>query len=89
MYKKKFELDYRHQARTLHPDDLGEHSSGWKIEGEVHEDWCEWVNEFEAVHPVYGRVWGDFEDTVYADSAKGYKHFVANHPFEEWDYYDI
>jgi len=86
-YKKEFNyIDYAH---TLDPDDIGEHESGWVIKGEVHCDYYSWVNEFIAEHPEYGKVWGDFEQTVYADSEEGYNHFFLNHPPSEWDYGDI
>lgn len=32
------------------------HIDGWTISGVIHEDWYYWVNEFEATHPVFGRV---------------------------------
>lgn len=47
------------------------------------------VNYFEAKHPTYGRVWGDFEDKVSADSEEGYQHFWVHHEPEAWDYWDI
>jgi len=78
-----------HDAYTLSPDELGVNESGWTITGDVHEDYYEWVNEFEASHPVYGRVWGDFEQIVYADSDAGYVHFFENHTPQSWDYWDI
>lgn len=56
---------------------------------QIHEDWYLWVNKFEATHSIYGRVWGDFEDEVFADSEDGLNHFIKNHPPEEWDYADI
>lgn len=59
------------------------------IEGEVWEDYFEWVNEFQAVHADFGRVWGDFEDIVYADSEEGFNDFYKNHPPQSWDYWDI
>ena len=65
------------------------HESGWCITGLVHEDRFFWVERFEANHPHYGRVWGDFEKFVYADSEEGYQHFYTNHPPEAWDYWDI
>jgi len=65
------------------------HSDGWTIEGEIHEDYFTWVNEFKAHHPMYRRVWGNFEDKVYADSEEGFKHFMTNHSPEAWDYDDI
>lgn len=88
MFKIKFNIT-GHQAHTLSPVDIGENDSGWVISGEIHEDYYQWVNDFEAVHPVYGKVWGNFELEVYADTEEGYNHFIENHPPEEWDYWDI
>jgi len=65
------------------------HKDGWKIKGEIHEDYYLWVNDFEAKHPRYGRVWGNFESTVYATSEKGYQHFYKHHQPSAWDYQDI
>lgn len=65
------------------------HPDGWTIKGMVHEDYYMWVNDFEASHPKYGKVWGNFEDEVYADSEKGFRHFYKNHTPDEWDYGDI
>lgn len=88
-------------ALTLSPDEVREdndrkvgtpsrtHSDGWTISGEIHEDYYEWVNEFEASHPVFGRVWGDFEGEVFADSEEGFQDFYARHTPEAWDYWDI
>ena len=76
-------------AFTLHPSELGENASGWVISGEIHEDYYEWVNEFEAIHPDLGRVWGNFENVVYADSQEAFEHFYKNHTPSEWDYWDI
>jgi hypothetical protein len=78
-----------HMALTLDPSDLGVNESGWTIVGEVIEDYFEWVNYFEASHPDFGRVWGNFEDEVYADSEEGFNHFYNNHTPREWDYWDI
>lgn len=92
MYSKTGEdLGYSggHMALTLNPWEIGEHASGWVISGVIHEDYFEWVNEFEAVHPDFGRVWGDFEEVVYADSEEAFEHFYKNHPPNEWDYWDI
>lgn len=65
------------------------HPDGWKIKGCVKEDYSVWVNEFEACHPQYGKVWGDFEETVYADSEEGFQHFYEHHSPDSWDYADI
>jgi len=65
------------------------HKSGWTISGEVQEDYYRWINDFEAHHPDYGYVRGNFEDVVWADSEEGYEHFIKHHPYEEWNYADI
>ena len=88
MIRKDFNIK-GHNAYTLSPEYIGTNSSGWVITGETKEDYLTWVNEFEAQHPKFGKVWGDFEVTVFADSEEGYRHFFENHPPEEWDYWDI
>jgi hypothetical protein len=65
------------------------HADGWTISGKIKEDWYYWVNDFEANHPVFGRVWGNFESTVFADSEEAYDAFCAAHSPFEWDYGDI
>jgi hypothetical protein len=65
------------------------HDNQWTIAGKVKEDYYEWINEFEAEHPVFGRVWGDFEGEVYADTEEGYQDFYKNFPPTAWDYWDI
>jgi hypothetical protein len=70
------------EYERLHPD-------GWRIRGEVHEDYYYWVNKFFAVHLMYGRVWGNFESEVYADCEEGFKDFYEKHPPTAWDYGDI
>lgn len=79
-----------HEALTLLKEYvLEEQESGWVIEGEIHEDYYEWVNEFEANHPKYGKITGDFETEVVAESEEGFQHFWENHEPESWDYWDI
>lgn len=91
MITKKFGVDFKSEygALTLNPEEIGEHPDGWIISGEVHEDYYEWVNEFEAHHPTYGKVWGNFEEEVYAESEEGFQHFYKNHTPVAWDYGDI
>lgn len=100
MIAKRF-FDEFESAYTLNPEEVCEnhdeqtgmstrvHADGWTISGEICEDWFYWVNAFEAHHPVYGRVWGNFEDTVYAGSEEGLLAFKAAHPPKAWDYQDI
>jgi hypothetical protein len=97
MKKKKIKLQlfytankkFGSQAITLTSDSIGTHKSGWVIEGQIHEDYYTWVNMFKATHPTYGRVIGDFEKEVFADSKEGYDNFCKHHPVENWDYWDI
>lgn len=65
------------------------HSSGWAIRGQLKDDWAVWVNHFEAAHAQFGKVWGDFESEVFADTEDGFYHFFYNHPPDAWDYRDI
>lgn len=101
-YIKNFELEYSHQARTLDPEYVSEdpsnneniictklNESGWEITGKICEDYYHWVNDFEAKHEKYGWIKGNFEDIVTASSKKAYEHFIKNHPYREWDYWDI
>lgn len=88
MIEKTFK-DKFYSAYTLNPDDIGKHASGWEISGEIIRDYYEWVNQFKAEHPTYGKVYGDFEDVVFADSNEGFRHFFENHPPCAWDYGDI
>ena len=93
MITKKFNKDFYSNggALTLRPDYVLEspHKNGWTIEGKILEDYYEWVNDFEAFHPVFGRVWGNFESEVHADSEEGFNNFYNNFPPEDWDYGDI
>lgn len=89
------------EARTLSVNEVCEahesltgatsrtHADGWTIGGVVCEDYFYWVNDFEAEHPVFGRVMGNFETKVQADSKEGYDAFCALHGPETWDYWDI
>ena len=98
VFKKN--LNFGDAALTLEVSEVSEknvtgghhertHKSGWTVGGYVHEDWYVWVNEFKATHKKYGKVWGDFEEKVYADSEEGFQDFYKNHPPSSWDYWDI
>lgn len=104
MVTKKFGIDFNSVggALTLDSSEVSQHGftksgeiqqmtheDGWTIKGIVHEDYFEWVNEFEATHPTYGKVWGDFENEVFADTEEGFNHFYQNHRPCAWDYGDI
>jgi hypothetical protein len=89
MYQVNFNYT-GHDANTLRPKDIGYHPllDGWFVDGEVKEDWYEWVNYFEATKGRW-KVWGDFEKTVYATNKKAYDDFIKYHAPNEWDYWDI
>jgi hypothetical protein len=91
MVIKKNGIDFTSKSGALTIDTihLGTHEDGWTITGKVHEDYYQWINEFEAVHPKYGKVYGDFEANVYADTEEGFQHFYENHTPISWDYGDI
>lgn len=102
MVEKRFGVDFHSEggALTLSVSEVSEHDvsggnhsrthkSGWTISGEVHEDYFTWVNEFQAQHSKYGKVWGNFEGSVFSDSETGFKHFFKHHPPNAWDYWDI
>ena len=76
-------------ARTLSADSVGENSSGWFVIAAIQEDYYKWVNYFEAFHPDYGLVFGDFEQGVFASCEKTLEQFITDHPYEDWDYWDI
>jgi hypothetical protein len=65
------------------------HEDGWTISGEIYEDYYVWVNGFVASHPIYGKIRGDFESSIFADNEEGYKDFMKNHAPTAWDYGDI
>jgi hypothetical protein len=102
MIEKRFGVDFFSDggALTLGPDEVSEsdvtsgyhvrkHKSNWTIEGEVREDYFVWVNDFKARHPSLGKVWGNFEGSVFASSERAFKHFMKHHPPDAWDYWDI
>ncbi len=102
MTTKKFGTDFKSEggALTLPASSVTEsrassgvhertHESGWTIKGEVHEDYYEWVNDFEATHPKLGKVAGNFESEVTADSEECFSDFWKHHEPEAWDYGDI
>jgi hypothetical protein len=100
IFEKKFSLDFPHQARTLDPFVVSDvkyadgeheltHDNDWTVKAVIHEDYYYWINDFKANHPKFGRVWGNFEDIVYADSEDGYNEFLKEFPYTEWDYWDI
>jgi hypothetical protein len=45
----------------------------------------EYVQEFKAVHPQLGQVWGDFDDKVFATSEKAFRDFYSKYQPFQWD----
>lgn len=86
---KKYSTTTHHEARTLDPEILGNNDSEWIVRGGVITDHWSWINDFEAFHPDYGLVVGDFEEDIMYSSEKALAHFLKYHCFTEWDYRDI
>lgn len=78
--------DIPHQESGTH---TRTHPDGWAITGAISEDYYVWVNGFEATHPMFGRVEGDFETAVFASSEAAFADFYEKHQPSAWDYYDI
>jgi hypothetical protein len=101
MFKKDYTKQYTgHLAHTLEPKEVTNqnnavglhtrtHKSGWTICGEVKEDYFYWVNDFTAEHPQWGKLSGNFEHEVIAESEEAFNHFINHHKPVEWDYWDI
>lgn len=91
--KPGFRVYYSNQgtnAATLDADVVGySETSGWTIVAEIHEDHFTWINYFEATHPKYGYVKGDFEGMVEAASESAIDHFLEHYTIHNWDYSDI
>ena len=90
MVTKKYGVDFNSPggALTLSDTSIGTHESGWTITGEVHEDYYTWVNDFEATHPQFGIVKGNFEGEVVAETEEAFAHFWKHHKPYAWDYSD-
>lgn len=100
MIVKRFEVKGS-SAYTLSPEEVCEnhgsqcggssrtHKDGWTISGSISEDYFSWVNDFEASHPDFGRVWGNFESEVFASTEEAYQDFFEKHSPQAWDYWDI
>jgi len=65
------------------------HPDGWTITASLNEDWFWFVRHFEARHPKFGCVAGDFEHKVFADSEEAFDHFFVHHGPQEFDCGDI
>lgn len=89
IYTKQFHKSFKTEARTL-PAKIGYfQKSGWTITAKIQKDYYSWINDFEATHPDYGFVKGNFESKIQATSKKAYDHFIKHHPYIEWDYWEI
>lgn len=84
-----YKYEFSHYALTLTPEELGKNLDGWTITGDVREDYYQWVNDFEAEHPHYGKISGNFETEVKAESQEAFDHFWEHHQPQAWDYWDI
>ena len=82
--------NFKSEARTLDPGNLGYHAdSGWTITGTIMDDYYRWVADFTAFHSIYGKLEGNFEKEVIAESQEALDNFLQYHHYNTWDYYDI
>jgi hypothetical protein len=97
-FLKRFELGKEWEygtspAITLNPMCLSDRfQTGWTLRADINdESGFSWINEFEATHPEYGKVYGDLEKSLYYNSEEGLKNFVKTYKvcIEFWDYKDI
>lgn len=90
---QNFKIEYSilgNNAATLDVDDIGYSKiSGWTIVAEIQEDYYKWVNYFEATHPEYGFVKGDFEVSIEAKTKQAFNHFMKHYTVHIWNYGDI
>jgi len=55
-------------------------TSGWAIQGTIVQgETMDWVESFEASHPLYGDIWGNFNSNVYAETEEAFQDFYTNH----------
>lgn len=65
------------------------HASGWTIRAKIHNDWYSWIQNFEAQHPIFGDLKGDFNDKVECTDKNAFFHFIKYHTPIIFDMYDI
>lgn len=75
--------DFKSQARTLKASYYGRHNNGWTVKGTIRHNI--WINDFEAFKGSM-KVYGNFENIVYATSKKAYDEFIKLFPYVEWNY---
>jgi hypothetical protein len=85
VFEKTDEYEYPINGQTYNKS----HGSGWTITGKVVIDYYTWINDFNAIHPEYGFVRGNFEGLVEVSSMKAYHNFMKHHSPEKFDYQDI
>ena len=65
------------------------HDSGWTITAKVKKYNFLWVSYFEASHPVFGNIKGDYEYGIKSESEEAIDHFYKHHPPHAWEYGNI
>lgn len=83
---------YKTDARTLQASSIGTHENGWTVQGQIHDDYWDWVNYFEAFKgDMQNKMWvvGDFESKIRASSKEALEDFLRYFEVEFWDYNDI
>jgi hypothetical protein len=66
------------------------HSSGWEIKACLeYDDYYSYVENFVAIHPVYGKITADLSKEIIAESKKAYEHFILHHPLKVFNFANI
>lgn len=93
LYTHKVHDGFRYKIKTCEIEDkkifTKTHPDGWTISAKINEDYYMWISNFEATHPEYGFVNGNFGTSINAFSKSALKHFLKYHKPIFWDYYDI
>lgn len=81
-------------ALTLSPYILDkQNKNDWFFKAKIQEDYYQWINFFEATHPKYGKIFGDFEIGIhYPKENKEALNDFLEKTFQYlnlWDYMDI
>lgn len=66
-----------------------EHKDGWTISAIIEYDYYVWIESFRAYHPKYGKIYGDLNNLIKAESIEAYEHFIKYHPIKKFDLHDI
>lgn len=78
--------NYKHRVVSFKAESIGNHlNSGWIIRGDLKEEHLQLADDFSAWHDKHGEVFGNFNETVYAENKNSILQLLKDHPFYVWD----